>query len=824
MKNTPSRRIRQVPKLCGSDTELGNTIVDLDESQSGRGYSPFWSSGRTASRALLENIHGAGSGGVRSGGGSSWSTPQSQASSKPSGAAVQPSRDDTRSSGRSTGFGWPAGQNKGSWKPSLPAAVPPRDEPGTGSRSAGGVGDGRWGGASGCPSGGYEPGDGYADVSNSGSYGGGGNPGGQGAGPGYGSYGSGNYGSGNYGSGSYGSGNYGGYGAGYNNGYNYQDVGRRFLSNGGCAYIDMDHLEMCLPECLSAFQWVTYWEAMRNIASDSLTKANQGLAANGQKIRLLANNSDGHDSSWGGHLNILITRECFDNIFYYKLHQALFLASLQVSMIILTGQGKVGAENRIPDVSYQLTQRGDFVEQMMALQTTYARPLLNTRDEPLAGTWRSTSDASRELARAHIIFFDTNMAPVANVLKIGVLQIGLALIEAGRIKPDLLLDDPLDALYRWGRDPSLRSHARLANGQRVTALDVQWRFHELADEFAAEGGLDNIVPDHAAIRQLWGETLEMLEQCNTNKLISRLDWVLKKAILERAMDRNGLDWSSPEVKVLDHLYSSLDSDSLFEAYESVVEKLSDPADVRFAMTRPPHNTRAYARGRLLHEWSDRVTAVDWDSITLRMPGSFSTRCIELANPLGFTRDQTGDLFNGRTTLRDVLDTLEACSRIDLAVSNAPAPRIAAQHGAVEDVDALGAAADLVSTEDVAPERFTPERFAPERFAPEDALSEDATPEDAVAAGMPEQDAPVQEMPVQNAVPEFIPANILEEDIAASDNAIEDLAAQDRAMQDLAGSTDAETAAPALPAGPGDNRALTQEPSCPAEAGRQSEED
>jgi len=46
-----------------------------------------------------------------------------------------------------------------------------------------------------------------------------------------------------------------------------QDRGRRFLpTNGGCAYIDLDHLELALPETLSAFDHVAYWRAMLHVA------------------------------------------------------------------------------------------------------------------------------------------------------------------------------------------------------------------------------------------------------------------------------------------------------------------------------------------------------------------------------------------------------------------------------------------------------------------------------------------------------------------------------------------------------------------------------
>src|SRR4051794_8370805 len=49
-------------------------------------------------------------------------------------------------------------------------------------------------------------------------------------------------------------------------GWHAQDWGRKFLpANGGCVYIDLDHLELCLPEVISAWDHVASWQAMLRI-------------------------------------------------------------------------------------------------------------------------------------------------------------------------------------------------------------------------------------------------------------------------------------------------------------------------------------------------------------------------------------------------------------------------------------------------------------------------------------------------------------------------------------------------------------------------------
>ena len=53
---------------------------------------------------------------------------------------------------------------------------------------------------------------------------------------------------------------------------------------------------------------------------------------------------------------------------------------------MFTGAGKVGTEGQWDERSgrFQLTQRADFFETEVGLETTLKRPIINTRDEPHA--------------------------------------------------------------------------------------------------------------------------------------------------------------------------------------------------------------------------------------------------------------------------------------------------------------------------------------------------------------------------------------------------------------------------------------------------------
>ena len=421
-----------------------------------------------------------------------------------------------------------------------------------------------------------------------------------------------------------------------------QDVGRKYLaSNGGCVYIDLDHLEICTPEVLSARDFVAARLATLRIVREALEAANARQPP-GQRILVLVNSSDGLGHAYGSHLNFLITRRLWDDLFRRRLHPELFLlAAYQVSSIVCSGQGKVGSENGRPEVAYQISQRSDFINQLVGPQTTYDRPIVNSRDEPLCGVANMGPDGG--LARLHCIFYDATLCQVGTLLKVGVMQILLSMLEAQWLDSRLILEDPVIALTRYSHDPGLSARALLADGRRVTAAELQSLFCEQARAYVDAGCCEGLVPDAAFIIELWEDTLDKLLRQDFDALAPRLDWVLKKAQIERALANRGLDWSSPEAKHLDHLYASLeDGEGLFWIFEraGLVQKLVPESRIEHFRRTPPSDTRAWTRAMLLRQLPpDRIRRVDWDRIELARTGSDTGKgplIVRLDDPLGHT--------------------------------------------------------------------------------------------------------------------------------------------------------------------------------------------
>jgi len=446
--------------------------------------------------------------------------------------------------------------------------------------------------------------------------------------------------------------------------YDPQEVSRRFLSeNGGCAYIDLDHVELCLPEVRCAFDHVAAWHGMLRIARTALREANENRSAD-QPIRVLVNNSDGRGNTYGSHLNFLIRRRTFDNLFSRKAHYLGYLASFQSSAVILTGSGKVGSENGRPAAPYQISQRADFFATLQGVQTTYDRPIVNSRDEALCG--RQRSDDASAPARLHVIFYDSALAHGSALFRVGPMQLILTLIELGLVNPRLILDDPLDAVLRYSHDATLTAQAALISGERFTALDLQKAYLEEVKRYATQGVFEGIVPRAADVIGLWQDTLEKLTRRDWMAVAPRLDWVMKLMAIERAMDqRPELSWESTDVKVIDFLYSDLDSEGLYWAYEAngFAEQLVPEERIAHFTQEPPEDTRAWMRAQLLRRAGpETVVSVDWDAITFRLRGRHNWpyyRTVDMSDPLGGTRADVQSVFDENPVLDDLLDALDS---------------------------------------------------------------------------------------------------------------------------------------------------------------------
>ena len=373
------------------------------------------------------------------------------------------------------------------------------------------------------------------------------------------------------------------------------------LTNGARYYVDHAHPEMSTPECLDARTVVRYDRAGELVAIESMEAARE-LLGGGQELIVYKNNSDGKGNSYGTHENYLMDRATpFSKI-------VSFATVHFVTRQIFIGAGKVGCEipgTSIDVVPYQLTQRADFFEEEVGLETTLKRPIINTHDEPHAD--------AQKYRRLHVIVGDANMSEFATWLKVGTTLIVLAMIEDGAFAPDIVFRSPVQALRTISHDLTLAQPVRLHDGNTATALEIQVAIVEAAEDYLARYGADGAGgPDAFEVVAAWRDTLETLER-NPVELADRLDWVAKKKLLDAYRERDDLSWGDARLRALDLQYHDL------RPHRSVFNKLGmqtliDPESARTAADDPPEGTRAFFRGECLRRFPDAIVAANWDSM------------------------------------------------------------------------------------------------------------------------------------------------------------------------------------------------------------------
>ena len=415
------------------------------------------------------------------------------------------------------------------------------------------------------------------------------------------------------------------------------------LDNGARYYVDHAHPEYSTPECTNARDLVIHDKAGERVLAESIRASRRVMQPN-QSIVVYKNNSDGKGNSYGCHENYLMSRATpFPMIVRY-------LTPFLVTRQIFTGSGKVGSEgiNARHNVAFQLSQRADFFEVEVGLETTFKRPIINTRDEPHADP--------EKYRRLHVIIGDANMSEVATFLKVGTTALVLKMIEDDFISADLTLAEPVAALKAISADPTCRAAVALSDGRTVRAVDLQWEFLDWARKYLAEREID---PVTAEVMSRWEQVLAAIE---TDPMVAdrQLDWVAKLRLIDAYRDRRGLGWDDPKLALVDLQYHDVRVDkSLYYKLleQGQMERLVSEEDILQAVLEPPADTRAWFRGQALRRFSASIATASWDAIVFDV-GRHALQKIPMLEPLRGTRRMTEALFSACETAEDLLDLIQ----------------------------------------------------------------------------------------------------------------------------------------------------------------------
>lgn len=394
------------------------------------------------------------------------------------------------------------------------------------------------------------------------------------------------------------------------------DRADHILPNGARFYSDHGHPEYATPECrsireLAAHDWAGVQVVMRT--------ARAYEAQTGRRTKIYRNNTDYHGASYGTHESYLVPRK----IPLEALVKGLL--PLMVCRPLLVGAGKVGSEiNR--KGTFQLSQRADFLSEIINVETLHRRPLFNTRDEPHGqeSAW----------IRLHVICGDVNMKHSLTALKAGLMKLGICLVAIGKA-PQFILENPVEAhreiSYSLGK-----TAVPLSGGGSETCESILRAYLDAAGEHLQPDPELQFTLDTAR------SILKALKEEDQDALAALTDWGAKMSIF-RQLDTSDVD----HMKSVDLAYSDCDREEglyyALEEHDPVWDKW-----VEKCVSTPPDDTRAKVRG-IATGFEELVTA-NWKSVTIRTTQGVQT--IEL-DPAGkFTQE-----------LHSGLDVLEFIERI-----------------------------------------------------------------------------------------------------------------------------------------------------------------
>ncbi len=415
------------------------------------------------------------------------------------------------------------------------------------------------------------------------------------------------------------------------------------LTNGARLYVDHAHPEYSTPECTNPRDVVLWDKAGEQVMLDATRFA--AAVPTTAPLLLYKNNTDNKGASYGAHENYLMRRSTpFSDI---VRHLTPFFVSRQV----VCGAGRVGIGQDGRDHGFQVSQRADYFEVEVGLETTLKRPIINTRDEPHADP--------EKYRRLHVIIGDANLAEVSTYLKVGTTALVLAMIEDRFINVDLGVDQPVRTLRAVSHDPTLKELVTLNDGRKLTAVQLQMEYLDLARKFVEDRLGSDADAQTSDVLLRWESVLTRLE---TDPMVCarELDWVAKLKLLQQYRDRDGLEWDDAKLHLIDLQYADVRPDKgLYHRLVRMgrIERLLDDAEVAAAMHHPPEDTRAYFRGRCLEQYADRIAAASWDSVIFDLPGRESLQRVPTVDPLRGSKAHVGELLDRCKTAEALFEAL-----------------------------------------------------------------------------------------------------------------------------------------------------------------------
>lgn len=222
----------------------------------------------------------------------------------------------------------------------------------------------------------------------------------------------------------------------------------------------------------------------------------------------------------------------------------------------------------------------------------------------------STSQMLRRKQRLQIGLSDSNLADLAEYVKVGSVSLLLDMIESGASDGLPILKRPIHSLKRIASDWNLIARVPTSRGE-MSAIEIQKVYLNAAVEFVKSTPA-NMRGEANVVLARWSELLDTViafrrNANDTQSAIGKVDWLTKRWML----DELGQDADWARRKKIDLRYHELSQDGYFVQLMDARPELRLVDDERIARRRrsPPPSSPAARRGWLIREFADSDEAM-----------------------------------------------------------------------------------------------------------------------------------------------------------------------------------------------------------------------
>ena len=288
------------------------------------------------------------------------------------------------------------------------------------------------------------------------------------------------------------------------------------------------------------------------------------------------------------------------------------LVPFLLSRPVISGCGVLGVDGdmtlseKAPDMVH--TMRLDMRQHRRAVLDT--GNLLKPMQALIGLRLRDAGAAFRQRQRLQVGLGDSNVATVAEYLKIATTGLVVDMAEAGWLQDAPQPADPMEALRIWTQYITLTARAPMRQGKPMSALGMQRYYLERGRAWVQDS--DTASLEEIETVRVWQDVLDLLES-DPEALVGHVDWVTKRWLIQSA--GQDLPWEARMKIAL--RYHELGTGYLaqLEAHDIAPDLLVED-DVIAAMDTPPDDSPAAIRAEILRSLANSTAPVrvSWDHV------------------------------------------------------------------------------------------------------------------------------------------------------------------------------------------------------------------